>query len=268
MLKKVLIAVGVLAALGTFVFGRDVLSYAQTWGSSVRDAVKSEVSLEFEIKRAREEVERLVPDIRDMMHVIAQSQVDLEHKTVEIDRKAETLAKQQRAILALRDDLSSGRSDFMYASHSYTADEVRKDLEKRFKQYKVAESSVESDRQIERAWATTLAANQEKLDTMLSVKQDLAVQLEQLDARLRSVQAVEATATFEFDDSRLARAKKLIRELNRQLDVREREANLEGQVNGLIPVDESGEPTSSNITERVDEYFGRSAGSSVAAGEL
>ena len=44
-LKKSLIGAAVLVALGTFVFGRDALSYATTWGGTVRDAVKSEVPL-------------------------------------------------------------------------------------------------------------------------------------------------------------------------------------------------------------------------------
>ncbi len=256
MLKKALIGAAALMALGTFVFGRDAISYASTWGKSVRTAVKSEVPLEFEIDRARVEVENLVPDIRDMMHVIASAQVDIEHKAKEVARKNVAANSQKQALLTLRSDLGSGRSEFVYASHTYTADEVRKDLEKRFKQFKVAESSLESDRQILRAWQKTMNANQEKLDTMLTAKQDLEVQLEQLEARLRSVEAAEATATLDFDDSRLARAKKLIVELNKQLDVREREANLEGKVHGLIPVEELTEPTESSITNRIDEYFG------------
>lgn len=259
MLKKVLIGAAALMTLGTFVFGRDAISYASTWGKSIRSAVKSEVPLEFEIDRARVEVENLVPDIRDMMHVIASAQVDIEHKAKEVGRRHDAVGSQKKALMTLRSDLGTGRSEFVYASRTYTANEVRKDLEKRFKQFKVAESSLESDRQILLAWEKTMKANQEKLDTMLTAKQDLEVQLEQLEARLRSVEAVEATATLEFDDSRLARAKKLIVELNKQLDVREREANLEGQVHGLIPVEEVTETTESSITARIDEYFGSDA---------
>ena len=265
MLKKGLIGAAVLAALGTFVFGRDVLSYASTWGGSVRDAVKSEVPLEFEIERARTEVENLVPDIRDMMHVIASAQVDIDHKAQDVDRKTGRLDTQKRAILALRNDLDTGRTEFVYASHTYTADDVRKDLEKRFKQYKVSENSLESDVQILSAWKKTMAANQEKLDTMLTAKQDLEVQIEQLGARLRTVEAAEATATLSFDDSKLARAKKLIAELNKQLDVRERQASLEGQVNGLIPVEDTTESTEASITSRIDDYFGATTADSGSA---
>ena len=114
MLKKTLIGAAVMVALGTFVFGRDVFSYATTWGGTVRNAVKSEVPLEFEIERARTEVENLVPDIRDMMHVIASAQVDIDHKSKEVDRKTGALDSKKKAILALRNDLDTGRSEFVF----------------------------------------------------------------------------------------------------------------------------------------------------------
>ena len=77
MIKKALIGTAAALLVGGFVFGRDVFSYVRTAGASVRDAVKSEVPIEFQVERAREMVERLVPEIRDSMHVIAEQQVDI-----------------------------------------------------------------------------------------------------------------------------------------------------------------------------------------------
>ena len=48
MLKKLVIGSAAAVALGTFVFGRDVVSYISTGFHSVRAAVKSEVPIEFE----------------------------------------------------------------------------------------------------------------------------------------------------------------------------------------------------------------------------
>ena len=61
MIKKLIVATGAAALLSTFVFGRDVVSYAKTFGSNVREAVKSEIDLEFEVDRARQMVEELMP---------------------------------------------------------------------------------------------------------------------------------------------------------------------------------------------------------------
>jgi hypothetical protein len=161
MIKKALIGTAVAAVLGTFVFGRDVVSYARTWGSSVRNAVKAEVPLDFEIQRARELVENLVPDIRNCMHVIAEQQVDVEHLTHEIARKEREMTAQKDAILVLRSDLNSGRETFQYASRTYSSNDVKRDLSQRFERFKVAEDTLARERQILTAREKSLVANQD-----------------------------------------------------------------------------------------------------------
>lgn len=108
MIKQAIYGVAALGALASFVFGRDVLSYARTWGNTVRQTVKSEVPVEFEVARARELVENLVPDIRNVMHVIAEQEVDVESLTAELNRKKSELVSQKDAIQTRTVDLKSG----------------------------------------------------------------------------------------------------------------------------------------------------------------
>jgi hypothetical protein len=255
MLKKALIGTGIATALAVFVFGKDVFSYARTSASSVRDAVKSEVPIEFEIERARKVVENLMPDIRHCMHVTAEQQVDIEHLTADIARKEDELGRQKGQILALRTDLASGKETFQYASRKYTSDEVKRDLATRFERFKAAQEALARDKQILVAREKALQANQKKLDDMFVAKQNLEVQLEQLDAKLKTIQAAETVSELEIDDSQLSQAKTLIKQLNRELDVRQTKLDNEGKFTGLIPVD-AADVVPSNIGEQIDEYFG------------
>jgi chromosome segregation ATPase len=256
MLKKTLIGTAIAATLAVFVFGKDVFSYATTSASSLRSAVKSEVPLEFEIERARDIVANLMPDIRHCMHVTAEQQVDIEHLTADIARKDAELDRQQGQILALREDLAGGDETFVYASRTYTSNEVKRDLAMRFERYKSAQEALLRDKQILAARQKALQANQIKLDDMFVEKQKLEVQLEQLDAKLKTIQAAETVSELQIDDSRLSQAKTLIKALNRELDVRELELNKEGKfTSGLIPVD-AAEEVPTNIGEQIDEYFG------------
>ena len=75
MLKKGLLGLAVAALLGTFVLGREAVSYVRAGCQNVRNAVKEEVPIEFEIERARTMVDQLIPDIRQCMHVVAEQQV-------------------------------------------------------------------------------------------------------------------------------------------------------------------------------------------------
>lgn len=256
MFKKILIGATAAVAVGGFVFGRDVFSYIRTGASSVRQAVKAEVPIEFEIQRARTMVEQLVPDIRKCMHVVAEQQVDIEHLQRTIARKDAELGRQKETLLSLRTELGSGKSVFVFASRSYGVDEVRRDLATRFERYKAAEDILAADRKILSAREQNLAANQEKLTGMLQAKKDLEVKLEQLQARLETIRAAETVSTLAIDDSNLSHARRLIDDLNKQLDVKEKVLDAEGKFAGLIPVEApAAETAPSNITEQIDAYF-------------
>lgn len=257
MFKKALIGTGVAAALGTFVFGTSVLSYMATGVHEVREAVRNEVPLDFEIARAKKEIERIAPEIERCMHVIAEQQYDVEQRESEIARREAGLAIQKEAILALRSDLDSGKDAFVYASRHFTAGDVREDLARRFARYKTAEETLSRDEQVVAARRKALAANEEKLDNMLAVKKELAVKIENLEARLAAVQASEAISDLHIDDTQLARAKELIRELDKKIGTRETLLNNEGRFTGEIPVEADREERQAveNVEEQVDAYF-------------
>lgn len=255
MVKRILVGTALVAVLGGFVFGRDLFSYLRTGAASLRQAVKAEVPIEFELQRARNLVEQLVPDIRRCMHVIAEQQVEVEHLQQQIARKEEELSKQRDALVSLRNDLGSGRSVFVYANRTYTPQEVKQDLAARFERFKAAEEILAADRKILAAREQNLAANQEKLQGMLQAKKELEVKLEQLQARLETVRAAETVSTLTFDDSQLSQARKLIAELNKQLDIKQRMLDAEGKFTGLIPVENENVDNPEDICQQIDAYL-------------
>jgi peptidoglycan hydrolase CwlO-like protein len=259
MLKKALIGTGVTAAIAAFVFGTNVLSYAKTGARSIRESVKSEVPIQFEIKRAHKVVQDLVPNIRQCMHVIAEQQVDIEHMTAKMDRREEEMNKQEQQILALRGDLDT-RTSFVYADETYSKAEVQQDLATRFDRFKAAKESLRRDKQILAARQKGLRANQRKLDDMIAARKDLEVELEQLEARMKTIEATEVASELEFDDSQLSQAKKLIRSLNKQLDVKVKLLDAEGHFPGLIPVEVEKE-VPQDLERQIDDYFGKDADS-------
>lgn len=256
MLKKLIVGTLGLGVAAGLIFGADSLSYLQTFGSNVRHAVKSEIRPEFEIDRIRHEVGNLMPEIRRHMTVVAEQSVDVKDLEQEIAEHEGSLNRQKEAILALRNDLDSGRDRFTYRAVSYTRGEVESDLAQRFEAFRNSEESLKRNRQILAAQRDTLRANQQKLDAMLSRKQKLVVEVAQLEARLKQVQAAEAVNSIEIDDSRIAHVDKMIREMNRQLDIRQSLLETEGHVLGRIPVEEDAAAPDQNILSEIDSHFG------------
>lgn len=254
MLKKGILGVGAVLLLSTFVFGRDVFSYLRTGFRSARETLKAEVPVEFELQRARDMVNRLLPDIRKCMHVIAEEEVSVDHLSKTIAKCETELGRQKGEILALRKDVGGGRGTYQYAGRIYTSDEVQRDLCQRFERFKTAEATLGSKRQILGARQKSLIAAREKLEGMISSKRDLEVQIENIEARMKMIEAVQTASHVQIDDSQLSRAKELVGELNRQLDVQQKLMDAEGNFTGLIPVNSSRNvPT--NLPQQIDEYF-------------
>ncbi len=259
MFKKLVVGTATAAIAGGMLLGSDAVSYVRTFGGNVREAVKSEISVEFELDRIRNEVDNLMPEIRKHMTIVAEQSVDVKDLDRDLTEKEAALSKQKAAILALRSDLESGRDKFTYRAVSYSRSEVEADLSQRFESFCTAEECVKRDHQILSAQRDTLRANQKKLDAMLSRKQDLIVKVAQLEARLKQVQAAETINSIEIDDSSLARVEKMIKDMNHSLDVRESVLETEGQVLGRIPVEDAAEPATGDIVGAIDSHFGLNA---------
>ena len=255
LLKKAIIGSGVAMALGALIFGKDVVSYAHTAWTSAREAVRQEVPLEFHVQRARTLVDQLVPAIHKTLKVIAEQQVDIEHLNREIARRTEDMGRQKEQILTLKQDLEKGDGTYRYASHTYTSTEVKHDLHIRFERFKTAEALLDRDRRILSAREQALAAHEKTLDAMLSEKKDLEAQVEQLDARLQTIRAEQTVSAPELDESALANVKRLIIEVNKQLDVQEKLLDSEGKFVGLIPVEAKAPVDMGNLTAEIDTYF-------------
>ena len=95
MIRKTLIGTAVAAGLGTFVFGTSVFSYLHTGVDEVRQAVRAEVPLDFEIARAKKEIEKIAPEIERCMHVIAEQQYDIEQREADLARRQNDLVRQK-----------------------------------------------------------------------------------------------------------------------------------------------------------------------------
>ncbi len=253
MIKKAIISTVALAAVGTFVFGRDAMSYVKTSATSVREAIRSQVPMEEEIKVAREMVQKLVPDMRDCMREIAEAEVDVEHRTREIARQEEQLAKQKQEMLALKTYVQKGE-EIVYVGRKYSQSEMEQDLARRFDRFKMAEQTLQSNHQVLRARERKVDAYRSKLENMMSAKRDLQVKIENLDARLQALQAAEAASNVNIDDSRLARTKDLIAELNKKLDVKSKMLEAEERLTPMVPV-HTGPVVPENLTEQIDQYF-------------
>jgi chromosome segregation ATPase len=253
MIKKAIIGTGVLLVVAVLIFGTEAISYVRTSAGYVSEAVTDSVPMEFQIDRARGMIEGLVPEIRDGLHVIAKEQVAVERLEKQIAEQEASLAKAEEQMVRLRDDLQTGKEVFVYAGRNYTANHVKSDLANRLERCKTAKATLEMQRQIYDARLKKLDAAREDLDGMLAEKRKLQVDVENLEARLKMLEAAQTTSDYSFDNTKLARVKDLINDLRTRLDVAEKLFDAEGHLQGQIQLEES---APEDVVKQVAEYFG------------
>lgn len=258
MIKKAAFGTLAVATIGGMIFGMDVFSYARTGFHSAQSKIRSEVPLEFEIERAREEVAQLLPEVRRSMHIIAEEQVATANLRKSIEKRQFALEDQEDAILTLSADLKSGGAQFVYAGNAYTQREVEKDLSERFNRFKTADETLKREQELLSAKEKALKTHRDTLEGMLSQRKNLEVELERLEARLKTIDARKQIASIEVDDSQLNRAKTLIATIDKRLDVEDAVLAADGNFSGLIPVESEIEVEDENIAKAVEDYFGRS----------
>lgn len=211
---------------------------------------------DFQIDRARDMVTNLEPEIRNAMHVIAKEEVELEKLNRQIGNAEGKIDTDKNQILRLQADLRSNRDVFRYAGRSYSADQVREDLSRRFGRFKVADDTLGNLTSMRDAREKNLDAAREKLSAMMNARQKLAVEVENLEAKRKLVEVAQATSEYSFDDTQLNRAKELISDIRTRLEVQAKLAHADVNVDVTIPLDEE---DSADITEQVAEYFGLNA---------
>jgi chromosome segregation ATPase len=257
MIKKLIVVTAVVLLLGGIFAKSNLGSYVTTSYRRVSNSVEESVPLEFQIDRARNMVRDLEPEIRRSMHVIAKEEVEVAELDKRVQQATANAEKDKSEIMRLQADLKTGDRVFRYAGHTYSKDEVKEDLARRFNRYKSIDGTIESMTQMRDARQRNLDAARQKLTAMMAAQRQLAVDIENLEAKHKLVQVAEASSDFQFDDSQLARCKELMTDIRTRLDVAAKLANADTNFQKEIPLDAA---AAEDVTEQVAEYFGLEKG--------
>ncbi len=250
--KSLCIGLTSLFAMG-LVFGRDAASYVKTGAGYVKNSVKDSVPLEFEIERARKMIVDLKPEIERNMRTIAREEVEVERLERQVTRTASKLQKGQADLAKMMVDVKTGDTRFTYGSRTYSVDHVKLDMSNRLAQAKTTKETLNSLDKVLVARRRGLDAARVKLEQMLAAKQQLAIEVENLEARRKLNAVAKAAEMTVFDESKLARLQELITDLDTRMNVDERLMNIDNEFEYQIPVDVEADE---NVVAQVANFLG------------
>ena len=241
-----------LGLLGGLLFGKDMISYVKSSAKGVRAAAKDSVPIEFELRRARDLLEEIIPEMQANVRVIATEEVEVAALKGEIAKQREALGGEQSKIKTLRVALEQPRAQYAFAGRNYSHDEVKHDLAARFERFKESEVILASKVQVLESRERSLDAARQQFAKTTGQKRILESKIEGLTGQYRLVKAASAGSKFQMDSSKLAQTEKLIAQIQKRLDVAERVLAAESKFVEQIPVDTVVE---SDLVAQVDEYF-------------
>lgn len=258
MVKKGIVGAALGAGTLFLAFGTHAPSYVKTAFHKVRRDIKSTVPMPFDIERTREEIANLEPAIRDNIETLARAEVEVERLEKEIAATQANMAVEKTAIHTLRESLESG--EYRLAGHTavaYTAEEVKSDLGRRFDSYKNVQKILAAKQDTLKAKQNEILAFRKQLETTMAEKKKLTIKLDEIEARLRQIEATQAGNEFQLDGSALSHAREAVSDLEKRLEVMARTAEMEGRYA------ETGVPVqidpSRDVVKEIDAEFGPTA---------
>ena len=82
--------------VGSLIFGTDLFSYVSTSAGNVRETVRDSVPVEFELQRARDLIDEILPEIHASVNVIAEDEIEIASLEKDLDESQNQLVKDRR----------------------------------------------------------------------------------------------------------------------------------------------------------------------------
>lgn len=252
MAKKGLVGAALGAGLLALLFGTAAPSYVKTAFHRVRHQAHDSVPVQFEIDRARQQVQELEPAIHKNIEDIVRADYEIESLEREIQLTTTNLESEALACKSLRKHLDGGELRLTSGTVA-SPEQIKAELARRMDHYNTVKAILADKEKTLELRRQALAAAREQNVKMKDAKQALLTEIEGIETRLKQIEATQAANEFSFDDSALARARQTVNDLKKRVEVKARIAAEEGRFSGtelMIDLD------ARDIVKEVDAEFG------------
>lgn len=252
--KYAVITVLVIGIGGFLAFGWGFTSYVTTSANSVRDSVRDSVPIEFELRRARDLIKAILPELQAQVRAIAEEEVAIAALEAEIDKSDTRLQGEMATLSSLRDKMRVQQVSYRSGGREWTRAQMTEQLSNRLDRYKQGKITLESKQALLDRRNESLSAALASLESMRHRKVELEQKVEALAAQARMVQAAKIESGLLVDSSGLSEADRLLADIETRLNVAHRVLEHEQNIFEVpLAVDQ---PSEAQVLFEFDEYFG------------
>ena len=242
-----------MAVVGGLIFGSDLLSYATSSVRSARTAMKDNVPIEFELRRARDMVEQIIPEMHANIRLIAGEEVEVANLQTDIRQCEASFGDERVRVTKLRDLMTTDQVRYAVGGVEYSRDQIKEELSHRFDRLREAELVLAGKKKLLETRQRSLAAAMQVLERTRAQKVRLEDQIAALESQARLVKAASVGSPVQVDSSKLAQTEKLIAEIRTRLDTAERVLAHEARF--VEPMQIETTVNEQDLVSQVDEYL-------------
>ncbi len=256
-IKRGIVGLVLFLIVGGILFGSELSSYVRSSAKMTQDKVKDAVPIEFELRRAQDLLEDILPEIHANIELIAKEEIEIAVLKKEIQEGEAAIAQQKQRVEKLRNALDKKQSTYTFGGRKYSQQDVTDELAAQFENYKEAELVFASKNKLYETREKSLRAAVQLLEKTKSQKRILASRIKSLEGQHRLLKASAVGTGIHVDNSKLAQTEKLLGQIKKRLDVAERVLAHESKFVQTIPIDQV---SADQLVTQVDEYFQQDSG--------
>lgn len=267
MLKKLLVVGGLVVVVAwacSSGVAREIGSYVKTGWTDFRKAVKSSVSIDFEIKRAEgmlasldQADERLIASLATEIQVLKRGEAEMERMQVNLE-------SMKFEVQALNENVKGMKDSGL------KRDAATLDLEKKFKKFKDAERLMKITVEAQARHKERMEMIKEQRDALKAQRTDLAARLEKLKTELEVLKLAEARSKHAVNEQQieeLNQLKELVdgleQRVEKQMIILELKKDQDTKAGGA----KASARDNRTVSNEVDAYFGNKDEKAASASE-
>ena len=238
---------------GFLIFGSDLTSMIRTSANSIRQSAREHVPVEFELDRAKDQINEILPDLQSQVRMIAEEEVAINQLEKEVTKDLAHLDNLERTIASLREKAIVQNVSLKTGEKQPDRRHLTKQLQSRFSHFKQAKLSIDSKQRLLEKRRQGLAASVNLLQEMRLRQSELKLKVESLAAQHRLIKASKVESGTLVDGSQLSKADQLLGQIENRLDVAQRVMNYENDTMDIVAEEEPVD--SQTVLAEIDQYF-------------
>ena len=150
--------------VGGLIFGGELFSYLRTSTGAVRESVREAVPIEFELQRARDLIDDILPEIHANVRLIAEDEVEIAALEKDLARSNEQLTIDRRLLSQLREKLNTQDVSYEIGDRDYSRKQLTQQASLKLARLKDAEMILASKQRLLETRQKSLQAAMQMLD--------------------------------------------------------------------------------------------------------